>query len=52
MKRRNDPNPSSPLPAAPPAAVVLALLALTASCGDAPSTGAGAIGPASTLERN
>ena len=32
--------------------LALALLALTASCGDAPSSGAGAIGPASTLERN
>ena len=52
MKRRNGPNPSSPLPAAAPAAVALALLAFTVACGDAPSTGAGAIGPASTLERN
>ena len=52
MKRRNDPNPSSPLPAAAPAGVALALLAFTVACGDAPSTGAGAIGPASTLERN
>ena len=33
-------------------AVAAAALALTASCGDAPSTGAGAMGPASTLERN
>jgi len=32
--------------------LALALLALTASCGDAPSSGAGAIGPASSLERN
>ncbi|MCY3706059.1 MAG: CocE/NonD family hydrolase [Gammaproteobacteria bacterium] len=30
----------------------LAVLTLTASCGDAPSSGAGAIGPVSTLERN
>ena len=52
MKRRNDPNPSSPLLTAAPAALALALLAFTVSCGDAPSTGAGAIGPASTLERN
>ena len=33
-------------------AVRAAALAFTASCGDAPSSGAGAIGPASTLERN
>ncbi len=52
MKRRANRTASSPLLTAAPAALALTLLALTASCGDAPSTGAGAIGPASTLERN
>ncbi|MYI21123.1 MAG: CocE/NonD family hydrolase [Gammaproteobacteria bacterium] len=32
--------------------LALALLTLTASCGDAPPSGAGVIGPASTLERH
>ena len=52
MKCRANRTASSPLLTAAPAALALTLLAFTASCGDAPSTGAGAIGPASTLERN
>ena len=57
MKRQDDPTAASPartaaFRTAAFSLLALALLALTASCGDAPSTGAGAIGPASTLERN
>jgi hypothetical protein len=52
MKRRANPTASSPPLTAAPAALALTLLALIASCRDAPFTGAGAAGPASTLERN
>ena len=52
MKRRDQTNAAPARLTAAPATVALALLALTAPCGDAPSSGAEAIGPASTLERN
>ncbi|MDE0649535.1 MAG: CocE/NonD family hydrolase, partial [Gammaproteobacteria bacterium] len=52
MKRRDDPTAASPARTAASSMLGLAVLTLTASCGDAPSSGAGAIGPVSTLERN
>ena len=58
MRHRHDRTAAPPAAAAfPPrtaasSMLVPALLALVASCGDAPATGAGAIGPASTLARN
>ena len=52
MKRRHDSTAAFPARTAASSMLALALFALTASCGDARSTGAGAIGPVSTLERN
>ncbi|MYC99242.1 MAG: CocE/NonD family hydrolase [Gammaproteobacteria bacterium] len=52
MKRRDDPTAASPARTAASSMLALALLTLTASCGDAPPSGAGVIGPVSTLERN
>ena len=52
MKRRDDPTAALPARTAASSILALALLTLTASCGDAPPSGAGAVGPVSTLERN
>ncbi|MXY32424.1 MAG: CocE/NonD family hydrolase [Gammaproteobacteria bacterium] len=59
MNRRDDSTAAlpartaaSPARTAASSMLALALLTLTASCGDAPPSGAGVIGPASTLERH